>query len=602
MEEKLYENEIFVDYFKKEKEARGLSTRKITEGLKYQEVLLWENKLRAIDFMLFERLLSRLGIGAEDFHFFLGAKEYDKWHKRIKILYAIKIKEFSEAKEMLEAYDIEYAKNKTVDKQFVLDMKGIILRAEGADSEKILKILMMAIEQTVRYSERYNLRNHVLAISELNIILDIETIKKSGSNAFYDILDYIESRIFDKKGLAKIYPKAAYLYNKAKLGENVTKNDFAFMIDTCNKAIEMLRDAESMYFLWELLKEREQLYEMASDYGYTIYEDDLDANSRWIKTVETIYEENDVDKESFEHTFLYLSKGVECINDVIRKRRKMLGISQEKLCDGICDLRTVQRIEARESTPQKYVMDKLLSRLGLSKASKNLEIILDTPEEKKDLDSFKKLMNNGNYMEAREKLDRLSRSTSKEPIQNRQFFICKDALIKFKFGEIDEEEYRDRLLKGLELTVPFSCIYGNEDKYFSMHEINYLHNITLGCKGNSKLKEDIMLFLEDYFATYINTEMEVVIAGHFEYIMEKVQSALGNKGAFEKSNEYSKYLVRESLRNRRFFPLFGSIYNLWWNQSKMNGTSDEKYYMLDICRDIAEIGKNPEQFRFVIKK
>ena len=178
----------------------------------------------------------------------------------------------------------------------------------------------------------------------------------------------------------------------------------------------------------------------------------------------------------------------------------------------------------------------------------------------------------------------------------------KEAFLDFSLGIIDEAEYINKLIKGLEFTVPYSCIRREGEKYFTMQEINYLHSITLGCKNHPKLKEEIIVFLENYFSQYMDSEMEAVIAGHFEYIMEKVQSALGNKGDFEKSNAYSKYLIRESLRNRRIFPLFSSLYNIWWNNKEQNGFNPADNSLLERCKDIAEIGKNTEQLHFIEKK
>ena len=360
----------------------------------------------------FERLLSRLGIGAEDFHFLLGAKEYDKWYKRICILYAIKTKEYTEAKELLKSYSKQYSKEKSLDKQFVLDMNGIILRVEGGTDEDVIKCLTQAIKQTVNYSKKFDLKNHVLSIPELNIILDLENLKRSNSSVFLEILDYIENKGMDKKGLAKIFPKAAYLYSEAKKKEHITKDDFDCIIDTCNKAIEILRETESMYYLWELLKERELLYKMAPEYECWINDEESIKNSKWLATVECLYEENQVDKESMEHTLLYLSKGVECINDVIMKRRKMLGVSQTSLCHGVCNLRTLQRIEARDTTPTKYVMDQLFQRLGLAEQSKGFSIIIENPSAKELLETCKKLMNCGKYEEANEYFTRLKKETS----------------------------------------------------------------------------------------------------------------------------------------------------------------------------------------------
>lgn len=54
------------------------------------------------------------------------------------------------------------------------------------------------------------------------------------------------------------------------------------------------------------------------------------------------------------------------IGDVIKRRRKLLGLTQEQLCDGICDPTTLSKIENGRRTPSPQDTISLLERLGLS--------------------------------------------------------------------------------------------------------------------------------------------------------------------------------------------------------------------------------------------
>lgn len=54
------------------------------------------------------------------------------------------------------------------------------------------------------------------------------------------------------------------------------------------------------------------------------------------------------------------------IGDVIKRRRRELGLTQEQLCDGICDPTTLSKIENGRRTPSPQDTIGLLERLGLS--------------------------------------------------------------------------------------------------------------------------------------------------------------------------------------------------------------------------------------------
>lgn len=53
------------------------------------------------------------------------------------------------------------------------------------------------------------------------------------------------------------------------------------------------------------------------------------------------------------------------IGEVIKKRRTELGLSQEQICEGICEPMTISRLENGKQTPSRNVVRALCQRLGL---------------------------------------------------------------------------------------------------------------------------------------------------------------------------------------------------------------------------------------------
>lgn len=62
---------------------------------------------------------------------------------------------------------------------------------------------------------------------------------------------------------------------------------------------------------------------------------------------------------------LYREPECYCINEVIKERRKSLGISRRQLAEGICSEKTIERLENCGTTAQRYVVKRLFERLGI---------------------------------------------------------------------------------------------------------------------------------------------------------------------------------------------------------------------------------------------
>ena len=63
---------------------------------------------------------------------------------------------------------------------------------------------------------------------------------------------------------------------------------------------------------------------------------------------------------------------------IIRQRRDMLGLSQQQLCQGICDRSTLSRIERGDQVPSYYTLHALLQRLGMQE--KDIRFFLSQPD------------------------------------------------------------------------------------------------------------------------------------------------------------------------------------------------------------------------------
>ncbi len=76
-----------------------------------------------------------------------------------------------------------------------------------------------------------------------------------------------------------------------------------------------------------------------------------------------------------------------CVNDVIRCRRKMLGMSRKQLYENIW--KTLGRLERCETSTQKEITAMLLERLDLPREFTRTELVTDSPEARQLMEMLK---------------------------------------------------------------------------------------------------------------------------------------------------------------------------------------------------------------------
>ena len=145
------------------------------------------------------------------------------------------------------------------------------------------------------------------------------------------------------------------------------------MVYQIDKAIELLRDSGRLYYFVELIDVLERLvneYEVCLQRTnrkeeIEALQEELQEKIAWRNVIKQLYVEHNL-SPYMEH-FCHLYRGTEsfCIGDVIRVRRQMFGMTKEQLCEGICSVKTLTRIENKKARTQMPIVRELFKRLGL---------------------------------------------------------------------------------------------------------------------------------------------------------------------------------------------------------------------------------------------
>lgn len=480
-----------------------------------------------------------------------------------------------------------------LERQFYLSMLALLRRCQGADAQELYSLFEEALRLTVPDFDRQPLCESILSLKELNLILEAERCRADAGSPqrYQEIIAYLFIRKLDRRGMSKIYPKAVYYLYETHLrqsknaantlsGACSSGTTSAFPPQTrnqllrhCNRALETLRDNGRMYFLWEILSMMEALLAELADYlagaGNANVLNAMRHETRdWKQALEIVYSEFHVPKETFEYCYLYVIKGCYCINDVIRIRRKMLGMTQEELCEGICSLKTLKRLENRKTSPQKAIVRDLFERLGLSRELTRTDLITSSPEAKQLMERLKRCDNDYRIEDAGKLLSQINDMTSSEIRHNKQCLLRKELFLKRSQKLLNSTEYRKQIRATLELTLPYDAFLKEGEKHLTKEEQSCIQNMM---QAMQKDEEELLICMhrfEEIYHPFLSDGIQDAVSGMYEFIIGYIGNLWGNMGQYEKADKYNEIILQGCLRFKRLIALPHCLYDRWWNYSE----------------------------------
>ena len=542
-----------------------------------------------------DRILSRMGVIIEGYEDYLSIDEYEQWELRQKLLGSIERKEFVKAEQYLEKYRI-YEKQNVVEEQYCKAMELMLLQLQNAPLAKQQPVIERAVKLTMSHIGNHLSEKVLLSEQELNLLIEYVRLRPYNGKPeeefrwrcgqYKDIMNYIEHSRLDSFCRAKVYPKAvSYLCEKI-LEKSDRVEDWKEGIEACNQAIELLRDSRRLYYFIELVASLEKL---VNKYEAYLDEDDkqgernnfregLEEKLAWRDVIMELYTEYQV-TPYMEH-FCHLYWGMEsyCIGDIIRTRRQMFGMTKEQLCEGICGIKTLTRLELKQAKTQMPIVRALFKRLGLCAEYIRARVITSDYEVLKLAEECVRYENNYQMEEWIWRLKELEQKLCMDIPQNKQFIKNSYCALRLQLRKISKEQYMKEMLEALEYTIPLEYVMKPGKKFLSREERTYIHNI--GINIGAVKDNPYMLVIANICK---ENDLENDLGGHirkYEFLLTSIISYLGNIGDYEKSEELSKKLMKKSLQYRREGILAETMYNNLWNyqQRLREGKEIERVY------------------------
>jgi len=235
--------------------------------------------------------------------------------------------------------------------------------------------------------------------------------------------------------------------------------------------------------------------------------------------------------------------------DVIRLTRNAIGMTQEQLCEEICSVETLSRIENNKQGIGKDVYERLMAKMERNplrsyaicssmdmriaeekQALEDAVALVDFDTAEAYLESMKKKMPQTNY--------------------NKQYMARFEAIIAYNKKLIDECELVSKLEETIKITVPNYEEYLSSSKIFpfSEQEIFVMMSLSNAYARNGKEEKSIQLFdmilrnlAESYMDEKSANKLRLVIFAN------KIK-VLGGVKKYEEASELAKDALNEAIR------------------------------------------------------
>lgn len=635
------DNEGFFRFIESKMKGNGITTEQLTSGLCDMEE--WNNMLSGeyMDKLMMSRLLNRLGCRGLRCDILLFASEYDDWQTRMDIVSAINDGETELAEKILEEYAGRKIVQKNIDKmgcnerleyQFVLMMQAYNMLGGRFDRTELIAKLQSAAALSIPQGTDVEFdcnKRIVLSVHELDILLEYyyqlvcrEAEEKNIKDVDYYIgrirkaIDYILSADwFNTLSKASILPKAVYygmLSIQKKMQLNADDHDgLIYIVDELNSygrwlsdydnAIEVLRDCGRIYYLAELCDMMDAIVSrmkklLSEEVCKSMKLDDIkNTADRCREMLLYIEKLTGISRYTKNGMYMYFEPNVYRMEKAVADRRRLLGITQNQLAEGICTAKTIRRLEQGHCRPHGYNLYEILNRLELYSDFVMDEIVSYNAGDMELLEKVYDAIGMNETERAQELLQTLKANLDMEYTRNRQTIERLETNFAYGRREIELKVYLEKMKNIIGYSVKYEHVLKNPAVYLTSCETTILHNMQ-----NKQNEQDRLMYLYSIPSQYVRGELFI---RKIEFCKTKFASDAGNRGEYEKSNSIFMDVIQKNTKLKRIYNIDRCIYGIWWNNNMQHKYSTEQSKeLLNICIDISDFSKGYVYKQFFLKQ
>lgn len=228
------------------------------------------------------------------------------------------------------------------------------------------------------------------------------------------------------------------------------------------------------------------------------------------------------------------------LGDYIKQKRLDLGLTQEQLCDGICEPMTLSRLENGKQTPSRNRINALLQRMGLPD-DRYFALLSKNELEMEALQKEIVACNvTERVAEGFEKLAQFEALAAPDDQIAQQFILSSKVLLGRLDGRYMPREQIDMLMQAIRLTVPRFDLENIESFLYTKDEITIINQIGLAYSDDGQNKKAAEIYYQ--LLRYVRKHFKetITLIGALPLVLYNYARVLDLCGRYEEGAELAQ--------------------------------------------------------------
>lgn len=228
------------------------------------------------------------------------------------------------------------------------------------------------------------------------------------------------------------------------------------------------------------------------------------------------------------------------LGDYIKQKRLDLGLTQEQLCDGICEPMTLSRLENGKQTPSRNRINALLQRMGLPD-DRYFALLSKNELEMEALQKEIVACNvTERVAEGFEKLAQFEALAAPDDQIAQQFALRSRVLLGRLEGRYTPMEQISLLMQAIRLTVPRFDLNEIEQFFYSSNEIKIINQIGLAYSDDGQNKKAAEIYYQ--LLRYVRKHFKetITLIGALPLVLYNYARVLDLCGRYEEGAELAQ--------------------------------------------------------------
>lgn len=228
------------------------------------------------------------------------------------------------------------------------------------------------------------------------------------------------------------------------------------------------------------------------------------------------------------------------LGDYIKQKRLDLGLTQEQLCEGICEPMTLSRLENGKQTPGRNRINALLQRMGLPD-DRYFALLSKNELEMEALQKEIVACNvTEQVAEGFEKLAQFEALAAPDDQIAQQFILSSKVLLGRLDGRYMPREQIDMLMQAIRLTVPRFDLENIESFLYTKDEITIINQIGLAYSDDGQNKKAAEIYYQLFRYVRKHFKETITLIGALPLVLYNYARVLDLCGRYEEGAELAQ--------------------------------------------------------------